>query len=236
MQRVHLVHEFFALVVLEDAAETANGLGDEERLLEARCVQTCGVELHELDVLQGGPCTGGNRHAVAAAVGRAHRVLPNAACTACRKDCRFRINAFDFACLLVDNLCADATLVLAFAFANQILDVAVFKVVDFLLLVELAEERSHDFFAGEVSGVQNAVVAVSAFEVEVELRLVFGRRCELDAPLDELLDGGRSALRQYIYRFFFAEACACFERVRNVEFELVGLFGDGRDAALGIVR
>ena len=236
VERVHLVHEFFALVVLEDAAKAANGFGDEERLLEAGCIQTCGVELHEFDVLEGGPCTGGNRHAVAAAVGRANGVLPDAACAACRENRRFRINAFDFASLLVDDFCTDATLGFAFAFANQVLDVAVFEVVDFLLFVELAEESAHDFFAGEVCGMQNAVVTVSAFEVEVKLRLVFGRRCELDTPLDELLDGGWSALRQNINGFFFAEASACFERVCNVELELVGLFGDGRDATLSVVR
>ena len=152
------------------------------------------MELHELDVLEGGACAGCNRHAVTTAIGRADGVLPNAACTTCRKDGGLGVDAFDFTGLLVNNLCADAALVLAFAFANQVLDVAVFKVIDVLLLVKFAEEGAHDLFTGEVCGVQNAVVAVSAFEVEVELRLVFGRRCELDAPLDELLDGCGPAL------------------------------------------
>ena len=135
----------------------------------------------------------------------------------------------------MDNLCTDAALVLAFAFANQVLDIAVFKVVDVLLFVKLAEEGAHDLFTGEVSGVQNAVVAVSAFEVKVELRLVFGRRCELDAPLDELLDGRRTALGEDVDGFLFAEASACFERVCYVEFKLVCLFGNGSDSALGVV-
>ena len=236
VQRVHLVHEFFALVVLKDAAETAYRFGDEEGFLEARCVQTCGVELHEFDVLKGGPCTCCNGHAVSATVGRADCVLPDAACAAGREDGRFRVDAFDFAGLLVDDLGADAALVLAFAFANQVLDVAVFEVVYFLLLVKFAEEGAHNLFAGEVRGVQNAVVAVSAFEVEVELRLVFGRRCELDAPLDELLYGGWPALGQDVDGFFFAEPGARFEGVGDMELKFVCLLGYCGDAALRIVR
>ena len=83
VQRVHLVHEFFALVVLENAAETADSFGNEERLLELGSVQACGVELHELDILEGGTCAGCNRHAVTTAIGRANGVLPNAACATC---------------------------------------------------------------------------------------------------------------------------------------------------------
>ena len=51
MERVHLVHEFFALVVLEDSTKAADRFRNQEGLLEARGVKTCGVELHELDVL-----------------------------------------------------------------------------------------------------------------------------------------------------------------------------------------
>ena len=236
MERVHLVHEFFTLVVLEDAAETADGFRNQEGLLELGRVKAGRVELHELDVLQGGPGTGGNRHAVATAVGRADGVLPDAACATGRKDGRLRVDVFHFAGFLVDDLCADATLCLAGSFYDEVLDVAVFEVVDVLLLVEFAEQRAHDFFTGEVRGMQDAVVAVSAFEVQVELVFLGGGRCELDAPLDELLDGGRTALGEDLHLFLFAESCTGFEGVRDMEFEFVCFFGNGSDSALCVVR
>ena len=235
VQRVHLVHELFALVVLEDAAKAANRFRNQERLLEARRVETGGVELHELDVLQGrtGACR--NRHAVATAVGRANGVLPNAPGSAGRKYRRLCVEVFDNARLLVDNLGAHAALGLAFALAEEVLDVAVLDIVDVLVLVELAQERAHDLLTGEVRRVQDAVVAVPAFEVQVELRLVGGVGGELHAPLDQLADGGRAALGEDVHGFLFAEARARLERVVDVKLELVRLFGDGRDAALRIV-
>ena len=82
---------------------------------------------------------------------------------------------------------------------------------------------------------QNAVVAVPTFEVEVKLRFILGRWCELDAPLDELLDGRRAALGQDVYGFFFAEAGASFERVCDMEFKFVCLFGYSSDSTLCVV-
>ena len=174
VQRVHLVHELFALVVLENSAKTAHCFGDEEWFFEAWCVQTSRMELHELDVLEGGSGACCNRHAVTTAVGRANCILPNAACAAGRENGCLGVDAFDFASLLVDDFCADAALGLAFAFANQVLDVAILEIVDVLLLVELAKEGAHDFLAGEVRCVQNAVVAVSAFEVRSNCDLSSG--------------------------------------------------------------
>ena len=236
MQRVDLVHEFFALVVFEDAAESADRFRDEEGFLELRGIQTCRVELHELNVLEGSACAGGNRHAVATTVVRAHGVLPDASGSARRKDGRLRIEVLDNAGLLVDNLCTDAALGLAGSGADEVLDIAVLEVVDVLLLVELAEERPHDFLAGEVCGVQNAVVAVAALKVEVKLRVVGRGRRELDSPFDELLDCGGPALGEDVNGLLLAETSACFQRVGDVEYELVRLFGDGCNTALGVVR
>ena len=104
------------------------------------------------------------------------------------------------------------------------------------MVVELGEERAHDFLAREVRRVQDAVVAVAALEVEVELRLVRGRGGELHAPFHELADGRGTALGQDVDGFLLAEARARFEGVRDMEFKFVCLLGDGRDAALRVVR
>ena len=235
VQRMHLVHEFFALVVLEDSAESAYRFRNQEGLLEARGVKARGVELHEFDILECRTCACRNRHAVTAAVVRADGVLPDSACTAGRKDGGLCIKVLDNARLLVDNLCAYAALSLAFTLANQVLDIAVFNVVDVLVVVELGEEGSHDFLAGKVRRVQDAVVAMAAFEVQVKLRLVGRIGGELHAPLDELADGVGAALGQDVHGFLLAEARARFECVVDMEFELVRLFGNGSDTALCIV-
>lgn len=194
-----------------------------------------GVELHEFDVLQCCTCTGCNGHAVAAAVGRAYGVLPDTSGATGRKDCGLGVDVFDFACLLVNDLCADAALFLAFALADQVLDVAVFKVIDVLLLVKFAEEGAHDFLSGKVCGVEDAVMAVAAFQMEVELFAVHRIGGELDSPFYKLLDGGGATLGQDVYRFLLAEAGACFQGIVNMELELVCLLGNGSDTALSVV-
>ena len=83
---------------------------------------------------------------------------------------------------------------------------------------------------------QNAVVAVAAFQVQVELSLIGGRGGELHSPFDQLLNGGRTALGQNVHGFLFAKAGTCFQRVVDMEFELVCFFGDGCDTALCVVR
>ena len=103
------------------------------------------------------------------------------------------------------------------------------------MLVELAEQGPHDFFARKVCGVQNAVVAVAPFQVQVELVVVGGGGCKLHAPFDQLLDGGGTALGKYVDRLFFAEASPCLQGICNVEFELVRFFGDCGNSSLGIV-
>ena len=193
------------------------------------------MELHELDVLQGGSSTGGDGHAVTAAVRRADGVLPDATCAACRKHGGLGVNLFDFSGFLVDDFGTDALFGLARALANQVLDVAVFQVVDVLLLVELCQEGPHNLLAGKVCGMQYAVVAVATFQVQVELGLVRGVRGIEHAPFHQLLDGGRPALGEDVHGFFFAESRARFQGIRDMEFELVRLFGDGGDAPLGVV-
>ena len=194
------------------------------------------MELHELNVLQGGPCTGCDGHAVAAAIRRADGILPDASGTTCRKDGSFGVNLLNFTCFLVDNLGTDALLGLAVSFADQVLDVAVFQVVNVLLLVEFGQESTHDFLAGKVCGMQNAVVAVASFQVQVKLRLVRGVRSKEYAPFYQLFDGVWTALGQDVHGFFLAKASACFQSVRDMEFELVRLLGNGGDATLGVVR
>ena len=135
----------------------------------------------------------------------------------------------------MDDLCTHAALVLAFALADEVLDVAVLYIMDVLVLVQFAQQRTHDFLAGEVRRVQDAVVAVAAFEVQVKLRLVGRIGGELHAPLDELADGVGAALGQDVHGFLLAEARARFERVVDMELELVRLFGNGSDSALCIV-
>ena len=135
----------------------------------------------------------------------------------------------------MDDFGTDALLGLARAFANQVLDVAVFQVVDVFLLVELGQEGTHNFLAGKVCGMQYAVVAVATLQVQVELGLVRGVRGKEHAPFHQLLDGGRPALGENIHGFFFAEAGTRFQGIRDMEFELVRLFGDGGDAPLGVV-
>ena len=107
--------------------------------------------------------------------------------------------------------------------------------MDVLVLVQFAQQRAHDFLAGEVGRMQDAVVAVAAFEVQVELGLVDGRGGELHAPLYELPDGVGAALGEDVHRFLFAEAGASFERVVDMELELVCFFSDGGNAALSVV-
>ena len=102
--------------------------------------------------------------------------------------------------------------------------------------MKFTEEGAHDLFTGEVCGVQNAVVAVSAFKVKVKLRLVFGRRCELDAPLHELLDSRGTVLHENFHGVLFAKTCTCFEGVCHMEFKFVCFFGDRADTALSVVR
>ena len=118
MERVHLVHEFFTLVVLEDSAESANRFRNQEGFLEAWGVERGGVELHEFNVLECCPCTGGNGHAVPTTVRGAYGVLPNTACSACRKHCGLGVKVFYKSRFLVDDFGTNALLCLACSFAD----------------------------------------------------------------------------------------------------------------------
>ena len=110
----------------------------------------------------------------------------------------------------MDDFGTDALLGFAVSFADQVFDVAVFQVVDVLLLVELGQEGTHDFFAGKVRGMQYAVVAVAAFQVQVKLCFVCRVGRKEHTPFYQLLDGGGAALGQNVHRFLFAKAGACF--------------------------
>ncbi len=104
---------------------------------------------------------------------------------------------------------------------------------DVRLALHAGDYGSHDFLAGGVSqGVNNAVMAVTAFAAQVQgARLAI----EIRAPFDQLVDALRSFPHDHFHHVVVAQLASGRQRVLHVVLKAVFRPQHTGDSALGVV-
>ena len=100
------------------------------------------------------------------------------------------------------------------------------------MVADLLQQPPFHLRAGVVLVVQDAVVGVAPFAVQVVEPV--GPFVEADAVADQLLDAFRRLRDGHADRLLVADAGTGHQRVLDVLFKTVGVINDRRDAALGV--
>ncbi len=220
-------HEAVAALVAQVGALAAQRLGDEEHRLLALEREPGRMELHELEVADGGAGPVGHGDAVAGGHRRVRRAAVHLAGAARREDRHHRHVEGELAVVGAERQGADAA-----AVHRQQVD-------DELVLVELHAaadagrlgQGARDLAAGGVAaGVQHARDRVRALPAQHDLAV---DAVEVGAHLEELAHPVRALVHEHLDGLLVAEAGAGAHRVLEVQLGRVGLAEGGGDAALG---
>ena len=239
--RVVFVHELLAVGQPQDGPEAAHGFGDQEVGLLAGVVERRGVELDEFHVL--GHRLGAVAHGDAVARGD-HGVRGrgvDVAAAARGHDGEFRKHGLDLVGVEIQDVGPErgqSARVARDEFAQMVLRQQVdgevaFENRDVRMLPHRLHERPFDLGSREVLVVEDAVLRVSAFAVELETPV--GGLVETRAPGYEVGDQFRGPPHDQFHGLLVAFACAADQRVADVFLECVGGVRYRADAALCII-
>ena len=243
-ERLHgvvFVHELLAVGQPQDGPEAAHGLGDQEVGFLAGVVERRGVELDEFHVLGDRLGTVAHGDAVAGGdIGVRGRGVDVAA-AARGDDGEFREHGLDLVGVEVQDIGSEAGQSARMAgdeFAQVVLrqevdGEMVFEDGDVRVAFYRLHERPLDLGSREVLVVEDAVLRMAAFAVELETPV--GGLVEACAPGYEVGDQLRSPPDDEFHGFFVAFACAADQRVVDVFFERVGGIRYRADTALCVI-
>ena len=239
--RVVFVHELLAAGQAQDGSEAAHGLGDEEVGLLAGVVERGGVELDELHVF--GDRLGAVAHGDAVARGddRIGGRGVDVAAAARGDDGEFGQHGLDFVRFEIQDVGPEAGQAAGVArdelaqmvLRQQVDGEAVFEYGDAGMPADRLDERPFDLGARQVLVVEDAVLGVAAFAVQLETPV--GSLVEARTPFDQVPNQLRRPAHDQSDGLFVAFARAADQRVADVFLESVGGVGYRTDAALRIV-
>ena len=235
------VHELLAAGQAQDGSEAAHGLGDEEVGLLAGVVERGGVELDELHVF--GDRLGAVAHGDAVARGddRIGGRGVDVAAAARGDDGEFGQHGLDFVRFEIQDVGSEAGQAAGVArdelaqmvLRQQVDGEAVFEYGDAGMPADRLDERPFDLGARQVLVVEDAVLGVAAFAVQLETPV--GSLVEARTPFDQVPNQLRRPAHDQSDGLFVAFARAADQRVADVFLESVGGVGYRADAALRIV-
>ena len=235
------VHELLAAGQAQDGSEAAHGLGDEEVGLLAGVVERGGVELDELHVF--GDRLGAVAHGDAVARGddRIGGRGVDVAAAARGDDGEFGQHGLDFVRFEIQDIGPEAGQAAGVArdelaqmvLRQQVDGEAVFEYRDAGMPADRLDERPFDLGARQVLVVEDAVLGVAAFAVQLETPV--GSLVEARTPFDQVPNQLRRPAHDQSDGLFVAFARAADQRVADVFLESVGGVRYRADAALRIV-
>ena len=241
LHRVVLVHELRAVGQAQDRPEAAHRFGDEEIGLFAGVVERRRVELDELHVLGDGLGAVAHGDAVSRGDDRVRGRGVDVSAAARGDDRELREHRLDLVRVEVQDVGSEAgqsARVARDEFAQMVLreqvdGEVVFQDRDVRVLADRLDERAFDFGAREVLVVEDPVLGVAAFAVELETAV--GRLVEARTPGDQIGDQFGSAAHDQFHGLFVALARPADQRVADVFLEGVGGIRYRADAALCVV-
>ena len=239
--RVVFVHELLAAGQAQDGPEAAHGLGDEEVGLLAGVVERGGVELDELHVFGDGLGAVAHGDAVARGDDRIGGRGVDVAAAARGDDGEFGQHGLDFVRFEIQDVGPEAGQAAGVArdelaqmvLRQQVDGEAVFEYGDAGMPADRLDERPFDLGARQVLVVEDAVLGVAAFAVQLETPV--GSLVEARTPFDQVPNQLRRPAHDQSDGLFVAFARAADQRVADVFLESVGGVGYRTDAALRIV-
>ena len=230
-------HEGRALFVDQDASFAAHGFADEERF-GFGMEKAGGVELDEFHVADGRTRAPGHGHAVAGGDVGIRCVEVNFATAASGQHDAVAAQGEDAAGFFVEHVDADHAVlggVAEFARGDEVDGHVVFQHGDRRMFLDGGHEGFFDFEPGEVVGVENAALGVSAFATEIEFGAAVGFFAQVEghAEFDQFANPLGAFAHDEVDDVLVAQSRPGLEGVFDVEFERILRAGHASHAALG---